>query len=97
MVDTTGLDDVNTLYDMMNWVNSATGGIFVVFMVAMSFLIVMVVFNRYDIKKVLLFNSFAHSILVTFLIVMGWLKFEFLMLPVLGLFLILYLIIFGRD
>lgn len=82
----TFLNSTNTIMDYLNGVNTMTDGLFSIFFLIGVFIIIFIMYAGYDIKDVLLTDTFICTILAVLLWGVGWVGYGVPAICVVGLF-----------
>jgi 4-hydroxybenzoate polyprenyltransferase len=77
----TFMDSSNTLLDIFAGVNAQIPSFSLIILGALSIIIFMM-FQNYEIKKILLFEGFILTIVGLLMVTMGWLAMMYIMIPV---------------
>lgn len=80
--NTTWMDTGNTFFDLTNNINSATGGVLGILLLFSLFVLIIFVFNRYDIKRVLILDGFITLVIGVLLWSLDWFPLSYLSVPI---------------
>lgn len=89
-LNSTFLDTSNTIVDLITGVNqNLNNSLGIIILVIIGFAL-FITFQQYPIKQIMLYQGFILSILGAFLWFSGFLAFEFLLVPLMLFFIMLY-------
>lgn len=85
MVNVTFFDTANNIVDIFTGINQ-NSEMFPLFILAAVFILLFIALQRYPVKQILVYDSLVTTILTALFVVLGWVDFVYVMLPVVILF-----------
>lgn len=90
----TSLWDANNTFQMIDSVNTTSNGALIVFMLFVIYIAIIFIFQKQDMRKVIVADSFIVSVLGILLFAMGWLPLNYLVIPIILLFIGIFMAMF---
>jgi len=81
----TFFDTANNIVDLFTGINQNSSA-FPLMILGLVFILLYVALQRYPVKQILVYNGLITTILASLFIIIGWIDFIYIMLPVLILF-----------